>query len=597
MIELILIAHVWQKATEGPQRVQKRMNDAPSHIVSKSPSSNPTIQTWLPIFQENFESVTPPALPNGWTAVDGNNDGLTWQTYPAGTCAGSVNLTSKYACYSDDDAGSNSPATIEKLITPQITITPGATSYRVRFNYSFDEYSAAPVETFYVNLVNITQNTTTRILQIQGADSLNKSFTYDISALVSGGDVIQLEFVYDDAGGWEWAVGIDDVVVEGDYNLNNDLAISGISIQLTSGPAYYFYPPGTTLNYAGDVWVKFTNNGSNPLSNFNVYLTVNASNYGPINYSGTLNSNQTDSIQFTNISFNATNNTLKAWHNLSDDFVDNDTLNTSYSPPAYKADTILNYPNSLSAGDAIGSTGNLGNSHQAVRYDSATVWPFVESADSYYITKVFFYHCSPYGCYAGNTRVSLWLDNGSGQPDLNLEIVGKDTTLSASAGLKFVTLPEYIKLEQSILPFYAGRSWNINNQFPFGVDNGSTCIPNYSCWIRSDGIGPEWHQLTEYNLDYSWILGVVVQKKSSKYEEVILPNDARLFKSEFVKNGKLEFTKPIDKDVRIQFYNTNGSIVRDIQVSKGTKTINIGKLPPGTYVYVVENSVGKVIVK
>ncbi|MCX7947375.1 MAG: T9SS type A sorting domain-containing protein [candidate division WOR-3 bacterium] len=602
-MELLIIAHVWQKSSESVEKAQKRASESAT-VVSNS-KNTPTVQTWLPIFQENFEGVTPPALPSGWTRVDGNNDGISWETFPPGTCAGSVSFNSKYACYDDDGAGQNSPATTEILRTPKIYVQGGANAYRVRFNYSFDAYSPSPVETFYVNLVYWSGNnppTTVRILNLPGtADSLDKTFLRDITSYITGNnDTIQLEFVYRDAGDWGWAAGVDNVVVEGDYQLANDLATIGVNVQLTSG-GYFFYPPGTSINYAGNIWVKVTNTGTNPQNNIPVYLRVNANNFGPLTISS-LNSNQTDSVQFTNIPFNTGNNTIKAWHGISDNFVANDTFNTTYTPPTSKADSILNYPPSLTAGDAIGSQGNLGNSHEAVRYDSIAIWPFVVSIDSYYITKVFFYHCStfqPSTCPGGTTRISLWMDDGTGKPNVNMEIIGKDTTLpSGTAGAKlwFVGLPNPIKVEQSLLPFYAGRNWNINNTFPFGIDNTSTCVANYSCWIRADAIaGGAWDQLTTYGLNYSWILGIVVQKKATGYEEVVLPNDARLFKTEIVKDGKLELNRPLDKNSRIEIYNLNGQIVRNIELTKGTTVINVGKLSKGVYVYVLDGKVGKII--
>lgn len=603
-MELILIAHVWQKASESPQKAQKRANE--NVVVQSNKNSNPSIQAWYPIFSENFENITPPALPSGWTVIDGNNNGLTWKTYPAGNCGStSVNFSSKFACYDDDAAGSSDANSYEVLKTPLIYVPSGASAYRVKFDYSFDAYTVAPVETFYVNLKYKSGNNpwnTVKILNLPGTvDSLNKTFIKDITSYITGNnDTIQLEFVYNDGGDWGWGAGIDNVSVEGDFTLQTDLAVIGTSVKLTSGPSYYFYPPGTTFSYVGNVWVKLQNTGSNPISNYNVYVKVNATTYGPIS-GPSLNSNQIDSVQFTNINFNSGTNTIKAYHDLSgDQFVPNDTLNSTYTTPKYKSDTILNYPDGLTAGDAIGSAGNLGNSHEAVRYDSLKIWPFVESADSYYITKIFFYHCStfnPSQCPGGSTRVSLWLDDGTGKPSLNLEIIGKDTTLpSGASGAKlwFITLPNPVKLEPSILPFYAGRSWNINNMFPFGVDANSTCIPNYSCWIRADAINNgAWDQLITYNLDYSWILGIVVQKKAVPTEEIILINDAKILRYD---NGKLLFNVPIDRDIRIQIYNTNGAIVKDIQVLKGTKFVNIGKLPSGAYVYVIGNKVGKIVV-
>jgi len=604
-MEILFIAHVWQKASDNPQKAQKRASETVLAQSNKNP--NPTIQAWYPIFSENFENITPPALPSGWTVIDGNNNELTWKTYPAGDCGNtSVNFPSKFACYDDDDAGQNDANSYEVLKTPLIYVPPGASAYRVKFDYSFDAYTAAPVETFYVNLKYKSGNNpwnTVRILNLPGtADSLNKTFVMDITNYITGNnDTIQLEFVYDDGGDWGWGAGIDNVSVEGDFTLQTDLAVIGTSVELTTGPSYYFYPPGTTFSYVGNVWVKLQNLGSNPVSNYNVYLKVNNTNYGPVS-GPSLSANAIDSVQFTNVNFTSATNTLKAYHDLSgDQFSLNDTLNSTYNLPKYKSDTILNYPDNLTAQDAIGSPGNLGNSHEAVKYDSLKIWPFVESADSYYITKVFFYHCSTFNlseCPGGSTRVSLWRDDGNGKPSLSLEIIGKDTTLPSGAnGAKiwFIKLPNPVKLEKSILPFYAGRSWNINNSFPFGVDNNSTCILNYSCWYRADNVaGGAWDQLTTYNLNYSWILGIVVQKKeAASTEEIILLDDAKILRYD---NGKLLFNVQIDRDMKIQIYNTNGAIVKDIQVPKGTKFVNIGKLPSGAYIYVIGSKVGKIIV-
>jgi hypothetical protein len=600
MIELIVLSVQISTSNESPVHIQKRaLEGSKSVSISKNPT-NPSIQTWLPIFQENFEGVTPPALPAGWTATDGDGDGNTWQSYPSGSCSGSVSFTSKFVCYDDDGAGSSNATAYEVLRTPLIYVPSGASAYRLRFDYSFDAWTYAPVETFYVNLRYKSGGgpwNSVRILNLPGtADSLNKTFTFDFTSYMTGSDdTIQIEFVYDDGGDWGWGAGVDNVVVEGNYTLNNDLGIVGVS---PNAGVYYFYPSGSTINPIGSAWVKITNTGTNPQSGFTVYLKVNANTYSQT-YAGTLNSNQTDSVQFTNVQYVLGTNNIKAWHGLSDDFVGNDTFNTTLSLNAKATDT-LNYPNSLTANDAIGSNGNLGNSHEAVRYDSATIWPFVVSADSYYITKIFFYHCSTYdpsSCPGGNTRVSLWLDDGTGKPSLSLEIIGKDTTLpSGTSGAKlwFISLPTPIKIEQAILPFYAGRSWNINATFPFGIDDASTCILNYSCWVRADAIsGGAWGQLTDYGLNYSWILGIVVQKKSTGYEEVILPKDAKILRYD---NGRIVFNKEIEKDTRIQIYNTNGALVKDIQVSKGTRALKVGKLPKGTYIYIIENKVGKIIV-
>lgn len=39
------------------------------------------------VWSENFDSVTPPAVPAGWTIIDANNDTYTWETYNQGSSA------------------------------------------------------------------------------------------------------------------------------------------------------------------------------------------------------------------------------------------------------------------------------------------------------------------------------------------------------------------------------------------------------------------------------------------------------------------------------------------------------------------------------
>lgn len=50
-MELLIIAYLWQKSNESLKKFQETKAE-----------NIPTIQTWIPIFQENFESITPPIL-------------------------------------------------------------------------------------------------------------------------------------------------------------------------------------------------------------------------------------------------------------------------------------------------------------------------------------------------------------------------------------------------------------------------------------------------------------------------------------------------------------------------------------------------------
>ncbi len=385
-----------------------------------------------------------------------------------------------------------------------------------------------------------------------------------------------------------------------------DLAVINIRVEVLQGPSYYFYPPGTSFNnITGDVWVKILNAGTIPIPPDTmdpnptypvIYLKVNNLSYSYL-YQKVIYGGQVDSVKFSNVSFTGLNDII-AYHNYLDDYAPNDTMKLLYS--TYKADTILNYATTTIASMASGYSGNVGNAHIAVKYDSLKIWPFIENVDSYYITKVLFYHCTqwlnPPDCPSGNTRVSIWKDDGTGKPDLNQEIIGKDTFIQGR-GLYVINLPQVINLQQSMLPFYVGRSWNSWNQnaaaFPFAED--IIRFPGYSNWKRADSIlGGNWYHDAS---NTSLILAIVVQKKSSRTEEIILPSEAKLFKSEFIRDGRIEFISPIEKDTRLRIYSLDGTLIRDIKLSKGTKIVNVGKLNSGIYVYIVENRKGKIFVK
>ncbi len=382
-----------------------------------------------------------------------------------------------------------------------------------------------------------------------------------------------------------------------------DLAVIGIRVQMLQGPSYYFYPPDTSFNnITADIWVRILNAGTIPIppdtmdpnpTYPTIYLKVNNSFYS-YTYTNVLYGGEVDSVKFSNISLIALNN-ITAYHNYLDDDYSNDTLKITYS--TYMSDTILNFAIDTTGNAALGF-GNVGNAHIAVRYDSLKVWPFVESVDSYYITGVIFYHCLLFSsnCPTGNTRVSLWRDDGTGKPDLNQEIIGKDTFIQGE-GFYVVKLNQSIKLEQSILPFYVGRSWSNWDQnnilYPFAL--GDIQLPNYSALRRADAINAgAWEDISSYP---PFVLGIIVQANSSNSKEIIIPSEARLFKSEFVMDGKLEFISPINRDTRLKIYSLDGSLVRDIKLIKGTRIVNVGKLNSGVYVYIVEGNKGRFIVR
>src|SRR5207244_1046182 len=87
------------------------------------------------VFSEDFDGVTPPALPPGWTATNAiNPDGVLWQTSNSG-------LPSPPADTPPNAAWINDPATVsdKRLDSPQVTIPVLQNSILTfRHNYDFE---------------------------------------------------------------------------------------------------------------------------------------------------------------------------------------------------------------------------------------------------------------------------------------------------------------------------------------------------------------------------------------------------------------------------------------------------------------------------
>jgi len=90
-------------------------------------------------FFESFDEVTPPALPLGWTAINGiNPDGILWQTSDSGNPTPPAFSLPNAAWVNDPDAISD-----KYLYSPSITIPLGVTSVFLFFwqNYALEDGS------------------------------------------------------------------------------------------------------------------------------------------------------------------------------------------------------------------------------------------------------------------------------------------------------------------------------------------------------------------------------------------------------------------------------------------------------------------------
>ncbi len=386
---------------------------------------------------------------------------------------------------------------------------------------------------------------------------------------------------------------------------DHDIAVNAII--LPHFDFYTFYPVGQepTWPQTGDVVVIIENRGANDESGFDLTLDLNGNISTVTGLS--LTAGSTDNVVFSGLSIMDVN-TATAYHNLAtDERPSNDTATASmdYSALYRVVGDTITYADTLDATDAIGSSSDLGASRIAVKFDSSDLYLFTGK----YIKGIFFYHCWPgatSGCISGgNNAVAIYPDAG-GVPDHNNALFRKDIgDIGTTPGLIYVPIDTIAATDTAALhigtfPFYVAREiQTLNNGYPFGVDNGP-CFSGRGCWISADNIGGgAWAELTNYGLDYNWILGIVVSSTPDyvgKDEAIIVPGDAKLVRGIF--DGYLVLNAPAERDMTIEMYNTAGKMVKKIEVRKGLTRVPAGKLPSGAYFYITsDGKAGSIIVR
>ena len=81
--------------------------------------------SWAQLISEDFDSVTTPALPAGWTTEDANSDMIEWRSYTGYACSGAQVAEMLY---------NGSLAMDDWLFTPAVALSSGHT-YTLTFNY------------------------------------------------------------------------------------------------------------------------------------------------------------------------------------------------------------------------------------------------------------------------------------------------------------------------------------------------------------------------------------------------------------------------------------------------------------------------------
>ena len=179
---------------------------------------------------EDFEQGIPPI----WTVVDGNNDGAMWTTGTTSDLYGyePPNYGTKYAYYSDDDAGNGVINYNEELISPKIFIPGSASNLSIKYGYGFRVYQTGEVLDFYARFFSSGVWTSWTLLKSytsSASDTENLDLTFYLPA-----DSVQFKWVYHDENSsshWGWAAGIDNVVVSYSYYFqNNEGAVTTVPI-------------------------------------------------------------------------------------------------------------------------------------------------------------------------------------------------------------------------------------------------------------------------------------------------------------------------------------------------------------------------------
>ncbi len=159
---------------------------------------------------EDFEGGVVPA---GWTVIDANADGYTWEVGTTSDLLGNdpPSYGTAYAYYSDDDAGSGAPLGTEYLIAPAKDCS-GLTALEFSYGWGFYIYST-PYGAIWVRFHNGVSWGAWILLETIYVNSTGTSF-WNLAGYLPA-DSVQVQFTYEDkTQGWGWAFGIDNVLLE-----------------------------------------------------------------------------------------------------------------------------------------------------------------------------------------------------------------------------------------------------------------------------------------------------------------------------------------------------------------------------------------------
>lgn len=224
------------------------------------------------IWSEDFESVTPPAFPTGWTQQTTATKG--WQTHNGAISFGNTGWVcpahTNYAVLDDwNNNESNHPSI---FVTPFIDLSHASHPY-LKFDYYYvaaSYGSAGPAEKASV-VATIDSGKTWTELAIMSGDDLNWQKSYVNLSSYIGKNNLQLGFRYDDGGGSSSnpliTFAVDNpTVYEPVANDINAVSVTPAAGSLTAFAAANMQPP---------ISVTVFNNGYDPITSFTSNYQVN----------------------------------------------------------------------------------------------------------------------------------------------------------------------------------------------------------------------------------------------------------------------------------------------------------------------------------
>ncbi|UCG90974.1 MAG: hypothetical protein JSV97_07755 [candidate division WOR-3 bacterium] len=187
--------------------------------VILGPSGQTVVDT---ILEEHFEAV---GMPAGWTVIDGNDDAIQWTVGTIGALGPYTppSYGTRYAYYSDDDAGNGVVNYNEELISPRVYVGNVTSSLELMYGYGFQIYESG--EKYRVNMRKKTDGswsgwTTLKTYTANGSGSE----TIDLTSYLPA-DSMQFEWFYSDstaASHWGYACACDNVILRYSYDVMAD---------------------------------------------------------------------------------------------------------------------------------------------------------------------------------------------------------------------------------------------------------------------------------------------------------------------------------------------------------------------------------------